>query len=204
MRIFGWIIFIFFAVCIGLYPFLYFVIDLSDGFLSSKAPALLQSTIWQSAFNVHILFGGIAMLTGWSQFSKKIRNKFLKFHRLLGKTYVISVAISGLTGFYIALFATGGMVSALGFVGLASAWLYTTTRAFLFIRAKDIEKHEQWMIRSYTVTFAAVTLRVWLPLSQIAGIEFVEAYRVVAWLCWVPNLLVAELIVMRKRKLKLA
>ena len=30
------------------------------------------------------------------------------------------------------------------------------------------------------------------PLFQIAGLSFEEAYPAIAWLCWVPNLLIAE------------
>jgi hypothetical protein len=49
------------------------------------------------------------------------------------------------------------------------------------------------MIRSYALTFAAVTLRIWLPLFQNGfGMEFISAYVIIAWLCWVPNLLWAE------------
>jgi uncharacterized membrane protein len=204
MRILGWTFFIFFAIIIGLYPLVYFLTDMGDGFLHGKSPELLQSVFWTAAFYMHIFFGASAMLIGWSQFSKKIRNRFLNTHRLLGKIYVASVIISGVTGFYIALFANGGIVASLGFVGLALTWLYTTVKAFQSIRGKDIEKHEEWMIRSYAITFAAVTLRIWIPLSQIARIDFVEAYRVIAWLCWIPNLLVAELMIVRKRKLKFA
>ena len=204
MRILGWTFFIFFAIGVGAYPFMYLLVDMSQGFLSGKTPALLQSTIWQAAFYTHILLGAVAMLTGWSQFSKKIRNRFLGFHRTLGKIYVTSVMVSGLAGFYLALFASGGLIASFGFVGLAIAWLYTTSKAFLSIRSKDIVQHEQWMIRSYAVTFAAVTLRIWLPFSQaILAMDFILAYQIIAWMCWIPNLLVAELIV-RTRKLKLA
>jgi hypothetical protein len=56
------------------------------------------------------------------------------------------------------------------------------------------------MIRNYALTFAAVTLRIWLPLlSEVAGIEFVNAYRAVAWLCWIPNLYVAQRIIEQPR-----
>ena len=48
------------------------------------------------------------------------------------------------------------------------------------------------MVRNFSLTLAAVSLRVWLPLSMMAGIDFVLAYSVIAWLCWVPNLLIAE------------
>jgi hypothetical protein len=57
------------------------------------------------------------------------------------------------------------------------------------------------MIRSYALTFAAVTLRIWLPfLIGILGLTFIEAYKIVAWLSWIPNILVAELIISRIKK----
>ena len=59
-----------------------------------------------------------------------------------------------------------------------------------------IEQHRQWMIRSFALTFAAVTLRLWLPFFQIVlNFEFIEAYIIIAWLCWIPNLIVAEIII---------
>jgi hypothetical protein len=50
------------------------------------------------------------------------------------------------------------------------------------------------MVRNFALTFAAVTLRLWLPTAIIAGAPFELAYPVIAWLCWVPNLLLAELL----------
>ena len=135
------------------------------------------------------------MLTGWSQFSARFRIQNLSTHRLLGKIYVVVCILSGGAGLYLAFYATGGWVASLGFGGLAISWLFTTSKAFLSIRNKEIDKHQQWMIRSYALTFAAVTLRIYLPLSQIAQFEFNDAYRIIAWLCWVPNLLIAERII---------
>lgn len=50
------------------------------------------------------------------------------------------------------------------------------------------------MVRNFALTLAAVTLRIYLPASMIAGIEFEVAYPYIAWLCWVPNLVAAELL----------
>jgi hypothetical protein len=59
-------------------------------------------------------------------------------------------------------------------------------------------QHRSWMIRNFSLTFAAVTLRIILPVEiAVLGINFPDAYRIVAWACWVPNLLVAELLVYR-------
>lgn len=199
MKTFRWIIFGFFALGVGVYPYLYFFTDMSQGFLSTKPAGLLQNPVWSFFFYQHIIFGGIALLTGWTQFSKKLRARYLNVHRLLGKIYVIACLVSGVAGLYIAFFATGGWIASLGFTGLAISWLYSTTKAFVSIRQKKINEHEDWMTRSYALTFAAVTLRVWLPLSQILQFEFITAYIIISWLCWVPNLMVAEWLINRKR-----
>lgn len=65
--------------------------------------------------------------------------------------------------------------------------------AYLTIRKKEINNHQKWMIRSYALTFAAVTLRIWLPLFQYGfGMDFLTAYMIIAWLCWVPNIIWAQ------------
>lgn len=174
--------------------------DESQGLLSQKTPDILESTAWNIAFRLHIFPGGIALLTGWSQFSSKLRTTRLSLHRTLGKIYVAAVLVSGTAGLYIAHYATGGPVSQWGFGLLAVAWLTTTAMAFSRIKAMDIDAHQQWMIRSYALAFAAVTLRIYMPFLQaVAGMDFLDAYRLVAWMCWVPNLLVAELMVRRQR-----
>ncbi|WP_323756456.1 DUF2306 domain-containing protein [Roseivirga sp.] len=203
MKKFGWFILVFFAIGVGLYPLGYiFTENLEQfGLLSQKSEAIKSSQLWRLLFNIHIYVGGFSLLIGWSQFMKKFRNKYLNFHRNLGKVYVIAVLLSGITGLYIAVYAEGGWVSKLGFIGLACAWLYTTIQGYRTIRKGKVSLHEKWMIRSYAVTFAAVTLRIWLPMFQVGfGMDFISAYVIIAWLCWVPNLLWAE---WRIRRLKL-
>ncbi len=197
-------LFSFFAIGVGLYPVLYFTLDMSGGLLATKTTELLQSQIWNIAFYTHIACGGISLLTGWSQFSENWRRKYLQLHRNLGKIYVIAVLFGGISGFYIALFATGGMVSVLGFASLAVLWLFTTYRAYTTIQKKQVAVHREWMIRSYALAFAAVTLRHWLPIFQIGlGIGFSIAYPIIAWLCWVPNLVFAEWWMRRSKRISL-
>lgn len=199
MKIFKWALFAILAIGVGLYPILYLIVQARMGFLQSKPDELLESNLWYGAFYQHIFFGGIALLIGWSQFSTRIRTYNLNTHRMLGKVYVIVSLLSGSAALYLAYHATGGIISSLGFGMLGTFWLITTMKAYLFIRNRQINEHQAWMIRSYALTWAAVMLRIYLPLSQIAQLDFMEAYRVIAWLCWVPNILVAEWIIMRMR-----
>jgi hypothetical protein len=65
----------------------------------------------------------------------------------------------------------------------------------------DIDRHRAWMLRNYSLTFAAVTLRIYLPLAAaVLHFDFIPAYRVISWLCWVPNLIVAEILARRALK----
>jgi len=117
----------------------------------------------------------------------------LKVHRWSGRIYLaVGVLIGGLSGLYMAQYAYGGNVARLGFAGLALAWLYTGLRAYLAVRGGEIGEHRKWMVRNFSLTFAAVMLRLYLPLSMLAGVEFIVAYSIIAWLCWVPNLVYAE------------
>lgn len=189
-----WVIAVF-SISIGLYPLIYLIVDMNgEGLLGSKPVSVSTSFLWRIAFFTHIYLGGISLLVGWSQFSKRIRGKRLKIHRLLGRIYVICVLISAIAGFYVALFANGGILSQLGFSFLAIGWFYTTLNGYTTIKKKEIESHRKWMIRSYAFTLAAVTLRLWLPtLPSILGISFSEAYIIISWLCWVPNIIIAEI-----------
>lgn len=201
MKKLGWGAFVFFALVIGIYPLAYLLFDMDQGLLSSKPREVVSNTFWKIEFYQHILLGGVALLTGWTQFNKTWRAKYSGAHRKVGKIYLISVLLSGTAGLYISFYATGGLIAAFGFGLLAVAWLFTSTQAYLSIRKKNIEQHEQWMIRSYALTFAAVMLRIYLPTFQFGlGMNFIDAYLTIAWLCWVPNLLVAEWIVSTKRK----
>jgi hypothetical protein len=79
----------------------------------------------------------------------------------------------------------------LGFISLDLIWLITTVLGFITILKKNIELHKKLMIYSYSVCFAAVTLRIWLPILEISTGSFLIAYRIVAWLSWIPNIIVA-------------
>jgi uncharacterized membrane protein len=188
------------AVLVGIYPISYFLVDMSDGFFSSKSAEVLASQLWNTSFYTHIAFGGIALILGWTQFSPKFRAKKMGLHRTLGKIYVVSVLLSGITGLYISLYASGGIATKLGFFMLSTAWIISTTRAYTTIRKKKVEEHRKWMIRSYALTFAAVTLRLWSPLLEavIPPELGIEPYTIVAWLAWVPNLMFAQFIITKK------
>lgn len=151
------------------------------------------------AVGAHLAGGLVAIVLGALQVNSRLRKRYLSGHRWIGRVYVIAVAVGGTAGLILALNSYGGLVTHFGFGLMAVCWLASTGIAYRHIRNGDINAHRAWMLRSYALTLAAVTLRVYLPLSQIAGIEFSEAYPAIAWLCWVPNLLVVEWFILGRR-----
>lgn len=150
--------------------------------------------------NPHALFGSIALLTGAAQFNRRTLRR-RRVHRVLGTIYLAACAVTGLAGLYLAWYSFGGMVTHLGFGLLAAALLFTTAMAFVKIRVhRDVGAHREWMIRSYCLIFAAVMLRIELPLLIAYFRAFEPAYLVVAWLCWVPNLAFAEGLIRTSRR----
>jgi hypothetical protein len=187
------------ALFVGLYPFRYFFVDRKFGLLQLKSESLLTNPFWNIGFYSHIVPGGIALLIGWLQFNKRIRTKRLTWHRTIGKIYVVSALVSSMAAIYVALYATGGIVASLGFMCLGLFWFFSTYKAYTSIRYKNIDGHREMMIYSYAACLAAVTLRLWLPLLRSLFHDFTKAYLLVAWISWIPNLLVAFYIIRRQR-----
>ncbi len=104
----------------------------------------------------HTLCGVTALLAGPLQFSSRIRLRYLKLHRVLGRIYVIAVFIGAFTGIALA----AGRPGLPGTSMQAAAWIVCTTAAFITARNRQIVKHRQWMARSYAVTFTFVSSRV--------------------------------------------
>ena len=103
----------------------------------------------------HTISGFVALLAGPVQFSSRLRQDYLKLHRVLGLMYVISVFIGAYTGIALA----AGRPGLPGTSMQAAAWMVSTTAAFITARNRQIVQHRQWMARSYAVTFTFVSSR---------------------------------------------
>ncbi len=199
MKNIGRIVMVVLSLSIGAYAFTF--LDFKIKSILQTKGELAQVLLYQIGFYSHVIGGGIALMTGAFQFFPKFRQKRITWHRFLGRIYVIACAWGGISGLGIALYATGGPLAKVGFTGLALLWLYTTTMAYTTIKQRNVEAHREWMLRSYALTFAAVTLRLQLPFyMSVLAMDFYTAYRMVSWSCWVPNLLLIEWFIQRQPK----
>jgi len=148
---------------------------------------------------LHLAAAAVVMALGPLQLNGRLRRRFAALHRWAGRAYGVGVLLAGPAGLALATISQGGMPAHLGFGILSVIWVLTTVEGVRRIRAGDLAGHQRWMIRSFALTFAAVTLRLYIPLGVVLGLPVEPSYQVIAWLCWVPNLLVAEWVVRKRR-----
>jgi hypothetical protein len=141
----------------------------------------------------HVSGSAFALFVGPLQFLPKLRRTRPRIHRTIGTSYIVAVVVGGVAGGLMAPRTYGGDVAHLGFGLLAICWLGVTLTALWMILAKRVAAHGRWMVRSFALTFAAVTLRLWLPALDKLGLPLEIAYPIVAWLAWVPNVICAEI-----------
>ena len=185
----------FLALSIALVSSRYFTLDPAVYFPEQVA-VYLRYTL---PLIVHIFGSMLALVIGPFQFLPRLRNTFPALHRWMGRTYLVGILLGGLGGLFMAFHAWTGWIAGLGFGALAVFWLWTGWNAYRTIRMRDVEAHQRWMLRNFALTFAAVMLRLLTP-PLIVGLGFdgAVAYQVVAWLCWIPNLIVVEIWMVRR------
>jgi Predicted membrane protein (DUF2306) len=151
----------------------------------------------QLAFYAHILLAPVALALAPFQLWQSLRVRRPAVHRWIGRTYGAMVLLAGIGGLIMAMGTRAGPVGAMGFGFLAVVWVGSTGWGILQARAGHIAAHRRWMIRSVALSFSAVTLRLYLLIPVATGIDPVLAYQVIAWACWIPNLIVAEWLMRR-------
>jgi uncharacterized membrane protein len=161
----------------------------------------------QAALYLHIAGGGLALLLSPLQFAARVRVRAPRLHRAVGRVVLAGILVGGAAGAVLSTTNVAGPVGTAGFGLLAVAWVGCALIALAAIRRRDIAAHRRWMVRAFALTYAAVTLRLWLGVMIGAQVSqgvapdpaFDRAYAIVPFLCWVPNLVVAELYLRRRR-----
>ncbi|EHQ27832.1 DUF2306 domain-containing protein [Mucilaginibacter paludis] len=175
--------------------YLYGNFKTNEGFLQLKQFAI-QTGTYLPAFYSHIFGSSVILLVGFAQFSKRIYNN-RPLHRRLGKIYVFGVLLFAAPGAYVMTFfihrGNGVLIS---FLLQNTLWIIATITAWRFAINGRVKLHVCMMRRSYALAFAAVTLRLYIWLFTVLGngVAFENNYLIIAFLSWVPNLILVEII----------
>lgn len=190
--------------CIGLAIAVYLMFRLSVPYVSFQKNIDFLATkqnvyhidYWRYAFYIHVFTSVFVLAAGFTQFNKAF---FVQgWHRKLGMLYILTVLfLSAPTGLVMGLHANGGLGAKASFVLLSTVWFVTTLLALVTAKKKKFIEHGEWMLYSYALALSAISLRLMalgFDLFQI-HVRPQEVYVTIAWLSWVPNLLVAHLLI---------
>lgn len=157
-------------------------------------PPNIATNLFRSKWLViHATFASTALLIGPLQFLRRLRARAPGTHRRIGQVYILSCLAGAVSGIVLAAGTTEGPIAGLGFGLLGLVWLAANILGWQRAVQAQFTRHREWMIRSWALTLSAVTLRLYIPAAGMAGLPDSESYRVIAFLCWVPNLVAAEL-----------
>jgi uncharacterized membrane protein len=165
---------------------------------------VIDIPFYKLAFFTHVYTAIFVLPAGFTQFSLYIRRNFAVIHKYTGWIYAVTVILlAGPSGFYMGLYANGGAISQVSFCLLAVLWIYFTSMAIFKAIQGDIKAHREFLIRSFALTLSAITLRAWKYLLVfLFHPKPMDVYQLVAWLGWIPNIIIAELIIMKIIKFK--
>jgi hypothetical protein len=179
----------------------YFKMKDTTAFLALKQ-SYLDNHVWKTAFYIHVFTSCFLLLAGFTQFSPRLLKTNKGLHRNIGKMYVIILLfVSGPAGFIMSIYANGGVPSKIAFITLSVMWLTFTALAWYYAVKRKFLLHKNFMILSFSLTCSALTLRLWkMVIVYTLAPPPMDAYRTVAWLGWVPNLLLALWIIKSSTK----
>lgn len=204
LKLFG----VFLVIIYGFFSYLLIAISLQYipyntdvAFLRIKQD-VIDVPFYKLAFFTHVYTAVFVLPAGFTQFSTYLRKKFPLVHKYTGWVYaIVVVCLAGPGGFYMGLYANGGVTSQVSFCLLAVLWIYFTGTAIAKVIKGDIKSHRAFLIRSFALTLSAITLRAWKYLLVfLFQPRPMDVYEIVAWLGWIPNLIIAEIIIRKRLK----
>ncbi|MEU6150543.1 DUF2306 domain-containing protein [Actinosynnema sp. NPDC047251] len=197
---FGWLALT--AVAIAVFaPLPYLTAPLEEMGDSGLASHYAAKPAWVHAvLYTHMVGSGLALLLCPAQLSAKVRRRWPKFHRVLGRITIVAMLVGGTAGAVLAPMSIAGVNGMAGFGLLAVLSVAFPVLGLRAIRRGDPAAHRRWMVRAFSLVYAGVMLRVGVILLLPVVGDFDSAYAFMPFGSWVPNLLVAEWVLRREQR----
>lgn len=180
----------------------YFPFSSEASFLQIKQTEVGNVKPYLAIFYFHVYSAICCLIAGFTQFNSAILSNYKRLHKYIGYVYVLMVIfLAAPSGIYIGYYANGGWLAQFSFMLLGTLWLLFTIKAMIAIKDRHLKLHREFMLRSFALAFSAITLRLWkVILVHLFHPSPIDVYQIIAWLGWIPNLLVIEYLIRKKYK----
>jgi uncharacterized membrane protein len=146
----------------------------------------------------HILPALVFLVLAPLQFSRKFRERHLRWHRRNGRIVLVCGTVIGVTALLMSfgMPAIGGVNQAAATTLFALFFLFALGKAFRHIRRREIALHREWMIRAFAIGLAVATIRpingLFFATSRFTGLTPYEFFGTAFWIGFVLHLIAAE------------
>lgn len=172
----------------------------NESFLINRAdPEWLHIAPFKWFLLPHGLAAGCALILGPLQFSDRLRRRYAKLHRVMGRIYLAGCLVGAPIGIYIQNFNTVHLFHndpvefslTIASVFQAGIWMFCTLMALVFILQRKVQLHQQWMTRSFACAIIFLEVR---AVQGIFNLDF-RFIEIIVWSCVASAVPLADLVI---------
>lgn len=147
---------------------------------------------------LHLVPGALFLLLAPLQFSPRIRERYIEFHRWSGRALLVAAFATAVSALCFGLFMPfAGWSEAAAIASFGALFLIALSRAFLAIRRHEVRLHREWMLRAFAIALGISTVRIVAAALDLAltpaGLTVGQIFALSLWIGWFATLGGAEL-----------
>lgn len=171
----------------------------NESFLINRAdPEWLHIAPFKWLLLPHGLAAGCALFLAPFQFSERLRHRFAKLHRVMGRFYVGGCLVGAPIGIFIQNFNTVHLYHndpvefslTIASVFQAGIWMFCTLMALAFILQRKVQLRRQWMTRSFACAIIFLEVRF---VQGVFNLDF-KYIEIIVWSCVAAAVPLADLV----------
>jgi uncharacterized membrane protein len=126
---------------------------------------------YPSVVALHVVLGGVYLALAPFQFVRRIRSRYLSYHRWIGRTLVAIGLVVGGTALFMGLVIPFSGWPERVVIGLfGGLFLVALVKGFLHVRTGRVALHREWMIRTFAIGLSIATMRlIFIPALIVAA-----------------------------------
>ena len=149
----------------------------------------------------HVIAGLILAVLIPVQLSARVRGRYPRFHRWIGRVLITLGLFVGSSGYAMVVAPVGGTLEVAAIVTFATAFIVSLVIAWRRIRNGDVAGHREWILRALAIVLGIATTRpvvgIFFATSAATGLTPSQFFGPAFWIGFTSTALAGEWYVRR-------